>query len=259
MKIEDFHRYFIKNQNQEDEFFSPANYSNCQVWLNSNNVVLNSSKVSQMTDLSGNDNHFVQPNNSNRADLVSNILNGYPAIRFVDSNANFYDATNRNIIANSTGLTTFLVFKPTTPSSLYRIFNISTTAGGSTRYSIRTQSTPTKNTQVVRTSAGGFIQLDTVANYTTSNFVNLCCLHNNASNLATNWINGVQDSTNTSFNNSLSTYPNETPALIQIGNMSQIAGNYFNGDLMEFIFFNRPLSNTEIAEINGYLNEKYAL
>jgi hypothetical protein len=259
MRIETLYNYFIKSQNQNEEFFSPANYANCQFWLNSDNVILSGSKITQMTDMSGNNNHFVQSNNSNRADIESNVLNTYAGIKFTGANSHFYDATIRNIVANASGLTTFLVFKPTTPSSLYRIFNISTTTGSATRYSIRTQSTPAKNTQVVRTSGGGFIQLDTVANYSTSNFISLCCLHNNLTNLASNYINSALDVTNTNLNNGLTAYPNETPTLIQIGNMSNISGNFFDGYLMELIFFNRPLSTVEIEEINVYLKNKYAI
>lgn len=62
-----------------------ANSSSLQVWLDASKLTLsNNDPVSQWDDISGNSNHFTQPNLSFQPSFkLSSTINNVPSIRFV--------------------------------------------------------------------------------------------------------------------------------------------------------------------------------
>ena len=57
--------------------FQPSNLPNLKLWLKSENVILNGTKVSQWTDLSGNNNHIIQ-NDANKQPLLMQYVEWLP-------------------------------------------------------------------------------------------------------------------------------------------------------------------------------------
>lgn len=66
----------------------PTDLPNLKLWLKSDSLILNGSNVSQWTDLSGNNNHIIQTDNTKQPLLLSNQLNNFPVVRFDGINDN---------------------------------------------------------------------------------------------------------------------------------------------------------------------------
>jgi len=79
----------------EVQAFSPADIPNLKMWLDATQITANDGdKVSQWSDLSGNNNHAVQGSVSLQPTFKDNVFNGKPAVRFAEETYNLLNTGN---------------------------------------------------------------------------------------------------------------------------------------------------------------------
>jgi hypothetical protein len=95
-----------------DTSFSPTQLSGCLLWLAADRItgLLDGAAVASWPDLSGNANHAAQATAGNKPTYKTNIVNGYPVVRFAAASAKFLNLTAP--IAGQV-FTCFAVIKPT--------------------------------------------------------------------------------------------------------------------------------------------------
>ena len=222
----------------KEKILDPSTIPNLVTWINADNVLTSSGKITQMTDLSGNNNHAVQANDTLRPTLVDNIIDGKPVARF--TSGNYFTFVDNGTFP--TAVTQIVVFKPDTGPSNNALFTkiVDVFSGqfdsyvrGDNRFEWAYASAPT--TDPVSTS--NFNILGAYASTTGHGY----------------FLNGTAQGTATggSFNGA------------NVGNLwlgARVTGNTnFIGDIAEAMLFNRKLTDTEILNIHEYLRYKYNL
>ncbi|NVO02169.1 MAG: PKD domain-containing protein [Bacteroidetes bacterium] len=208
--------------------FNPKDISNLQLWFAADSGITKDGfgKVSQWTDLSGNNNDAIQPSSSQQPLYFSNDLNQKPSVRFDGSDDllsvnNFIPLKSIYIIANWNGNET--VF-PNYCSLLDR-----------------------------KTYSGGWGYLF-MAEGNTSNFYQGLF----GANININSQNNLNFSP---FNNYkiISGFNDNNYAFdLNIGNSSSSAGRVWKGGVCEIVIYNSLLSTPEKNNIDNYLRFKYS-
>ena len=96
--------------------FQPSNLPNLKLWLKSDNVILNGTKVSQWTDLSGNNNHIIQNDANKQPLLMPSMLNGYPTVKFDGVNDNMKGMFAQTL---SNQVTVFIIMNNLSSNSVF--------------------------------------------------------------------------------------------------------------------------------------------
>lgn len=216
------------------------------IWLKSDNgVVLNGSTVSQWTDLSGSGNNATQATSANQPSVQSNAVNNLPAIVF-DGSTDYLQFPNG--FADWNGCSIFLVTKPSVITTNLRFFDFAT---GLNSNNIKIEEI---NPSGLEFDVNGVANPSAITSSTglgTSSFQLIEAIHSgNAS--------GQIFSNSTQVGQgSLINIPSVTRTGCFIGK-GYSAGNLFNGQIAEFIVYNRTLSAQERASVEGYLYSRYA-
>lgn len=207
-------------------FAQPTTISGLQLWVNADNVVLSSgSSIQQLTDLSGNNNHPEQLDNSKQAQLVLNTINGLPVISF-DGVNDYFSLTEIN-----NARTIFLIMNESSMATNdYRPI-----LGHSNFYDFH------------RGDNKNFWSSPSTSGFITSGITK---------------INSVQvNGTNTVVPNYFSLIEISTTSDVRFDNISidrLLLGRSWFGEMAEIIVFNRQLTPIEVINIEDYLYNKYA-
>ena len=212
-------------------------------WLRASNVTTSGSNVTTWNDVSGSLNDA--SNGSNQPTLVSNAVNGLPAVNF--SGSQFLQAP-AGFSTFTSGLTSMLVGKPASVSAGARLFdygngatsdNIIMSLPSSTglTFSTYNSSTGSSATASSGVTLGNFQLLEAL--YNGSNTVNL-------------YVNGAS----VGSSSSMQTLQNLTRNSNYIG-QDNSGGNRYNGQIAEMLLWNRQLTPAERAAVEGYLLSKY--
>lgn len=213
---------------------TPAQISNLRGWWNSQNVV-GTTTVSQMTDLSGNNNHLIQAVVASQPLIQSNQMNGLQTLKF-DGTDDFLEGPDLN-------------------SDSYSIFVV---------YHNRTL---TNGTFYSTKQSGGQIQrFDRVWVHGGSPSIAIPSLNSgNFFYLASDRITGIHTLYNNVYdNNNLTASGTTTHALLAgnfllgaRGSTSTILTEYLNANIAEVILYNRVLLQNERNAVHQLLRTKY--
>ncbi|NBX79554.1 MAG: T9SS C-terminal target domain-containing protein, partial [Flavobacteriales bacterium] len=211
--------------------------NDAKLWLSAGNgVIQNSGLVSQWNDQSGNGFNMTQSTTTARPLYVSsvNTLNNQPVIRF-DGTSDFLSA---DFGANFEQANTYFI--------LYDNKKIGTATSGI----FDGLTDPQRNTFLW---GGGKLLLTSnnpisyIKPQPYSYLINTLELNGNNSFI---FENGAQKVTGNAGNTGVNG--------IQIGRRTNGGINYLNGDVAEFIFYNRELTSSEQSQVEKYLMDKYA-
>lgn len=224
---------------------NPINISGLKLWLRSDtNVVYSSAKVSLWNDISGNLNHSTQNNNSLQPNLVPNVLNNLPAIRFYGTNT-----LNGNLISSLSlsSITIFVVASGMPMSDSYNVlFDIGPYGPGGLWLS--------KHLNDFTIYSNNAIYSTTSNSLSSTGFPPMIFEYKkNISVLSESFLNTIltASSTGTPFVN---TFVNGS---YNIGGDPTYSG-LWHGDIFEIIVFDKNLTSTENTLINNYLIKKYS-
>jgi hypothetical protein len=218
-----------------------------KIWLKSDSgVVLNGSTASQWTDLSGSGNNATQATSANQPTLQTNVINGLPALSF-DGSTDFMQFPNG--FADWNGCSIFLVTKPSVITTNLRFFDFAT---GLNSNNIKIEEI---NPSGLEFDVNGVANPSAITSSTglgTSNFQLIEAIHSGSAS-------GQIFSNSTQVGQgSLINIPSVTRTGCFIGK-GYSAGNLFNGQIAEFMVYNRTLSDTERASVEGYFFSRYAI
>lgn len=222
------------------------------IWLDASTIsASNGSTVSNWSDISGNNNHFLQTSASLKPSFVeSSSINSKPAVLF--SNDNLFSSSISSL--NTSNISWFIVSK-TSATGLQVLFrsNYSSGAGSSSQSA--------QLLGLYSSSSGGVIQYVRASNGVLKG--NTSSFSTNSNIISSIWGNSqLLSYKNNSFENSIAT-GNVSPAghnLICIGaNSSDPSINYlsFSGEIAEIIIYNTSLNNAQRIILNNYLSSKY--
>lgn len=243
---------------------SPGGVSgNLRWWLKANAGVLNPSlaaaangdAVAQWNDQSTIANNASQGTAANRPIYNTNVINGYPVLRYAGNQ--FVSAASAPGIAPTNSFFFFLVFKQSS-------FTAGGTADGAGTY-ILDRTTATNNLtsfKIVNTDkyflqkrnddGSGIGGPVSTTSATTSSFV-LVDFYRNFGSAYGIFLNGKADATSGDDSGNL------TGPTLRVGRHTSTANGGLNGDLAEIIVYNTNLSAANRTRIESYLAIKYGI
>lgn len=214
--------------------FDPISVGDLQIWLKADaGITLNGSNVSQWDDQSGNGRNFKQATATNQPAFLANSINStYPSIDFDGSNDFLALDADYNV---TDPMTWFVVYKRDTNT------NQGVITGGSGAY------------PYLQYGSTFYIGASTRTAAMTSGVWYLRGATLSA--LAT---------TTTAYSNGVSLGVGGNPGagsrkVRYLGQYNFEADKYLDGKIAEILIYNKILTGTEINNVNGYLNTKYAI
>ena len=222
--------------------FLPTDISNLALWLQ-NDVGVTAAK---WDDSSGNDNHATQGTGENQATVSGGGLD------FTASESDHYDLASTITIAQNQGFC-FAIVMDTDSSSNNFIFSKDSN-----------DQIQIVNAQILRikTNAPGNIVTDiAAASGTFGNQKQLILVTRSAG--ASNRFSVFKDGSAVTIDtdNSSDEGAGENPNGFDINVLGAKAGSsdFFDGKMLEVLFFDKGLSSTEISDLNDYLTSKHGL
>jgi hypothetical protein len=228
--------------------------SSLKVWLRAdkatytdagNTVAADGQKVLQWSDQSGSLLHGVQNSESYRPTYKASFSNGQPALSFLNNQLSVTLDISPSVTPE---FTIFAVASHATATTgLSKLFGHDN--GGYDRtIGFDTRGGTKRFTYFTGTSVGGFSNIPqanvpflVTANYTANRF--------------SGWVNGVQEVNNATVSNGSGS------TSFSIGNLAghTLSSNneFWNGDIAEFILFNRSVTKAERLLVENYLAAKY--
>lgn len=214
-------------------------------WHRASDVTTSGSNVTTWQDISGSANNAT--NGANQPTLVTNAVNGQPAINF--SGTQFLQIPS-GMSNFASGMTVLAVVKPVSVSAGARIFDF---GNGATSDNV-SMSLPSTTGLTFSTLNGS-----TSSSVTASSGVNLGQFQLlEAVYSGTNTAAVFQNSGQLAQSTAMQTLNNLTRNSCFLG-QDAVGGNRFNGQIAEFLIWNRQLSVTERSSAEGYLLGKYQL
>ena len=222
--------------------FLPTDISNLALWLQ-NGVGVTAAK---WDDSSGNNNHATQSTEGDQATVSGGGLD------FEEGESDHYDLTSTITIAQNQGFCVAIVMDTETATNNY-IFS----KEASDQIQI-------KNAQTfsIKTNDPGNIVTDIVAaSGTFGNQKQLILVNRSAG--ASNRFSVFKDGSAVTIDsdNSSNEAAGENPNGFDINVLGSQAGTgqFFDGKMLEVLFFDKGLSSTEISDLNDYLTSKHGL
>tara|TARA_R100000995_G_scaffold26076_1_gene11367 strand:+ start:347 stop:1063 length:717 start_codon:yes stop_codon:yes gene_type:complete len=222
--------------------FIPTDISNLAVWFQ-NGVGVTAAK---WDDSSGNNNHAIQTNTANQADVSGGGLD------FEQGDSDHYDLTSTITIAENQGFCVAIVMDTETSSNNF-IFSKDATdqiqIESNSTFTIKTNDPSNIQTRIVAASG------------TFGNQKQLILVNRSAG--ASNRFSVFKDGSAVTIDddNSSNEAAGENPNGFDINVLGSKAGveQYFDGIMFEVLFFDKSLSSTEISDLNSYLTSKHGL
>ena len=226
-----------------DEVVTPALSADCVMWLRADTGVVTdvNGYVTNWVDQSGSGNHATQSGASSRPLLLPGVLNGRQVVRFDGSNDNlFFDG---GIVVNTDYTLIIVEGRRSNKSNNYFMRGSTRATDKNLHVGYRNNTTFTHDQY-----ATGFNM--TVPGYGSQEFVTLAVIHDGVAGKEV-WRNG------SSLSNKVHTAPLSAYANAALGGYA--SGNFYNGDIAEFLIFNRALGTAEREELEAYLMTKWDL
>lgn len=211
---------------------SPLDISDCKFWSNGANVVQTSAIISQMTDLSGNNNHATQATVANQPVLIASSLNSLPAVKFNG---------NQLLVSN---------FQPTSNHTLFFVYR--NRINGGSFYSALNQNRPLqRETQVWNNENNSNINLS--LNLNSKNCVCFSMSYSTPFNEV--FVNNNTSLQSVGSNTAGGSQPyNEFVFGARNGNQE-----YINAEICEIIVYTKILSASERDQVYQWIKSKYNL
>lgn len=239
---------------QIDAATQDVSRSNMVLWIKADNgaqaSLANGAAVATWTDSSGSGNDATQSNAASKPTMSLSAVNSLPALSF-NGTSHFMQLPS-NLASFTSGATVIVVAKPTAvPSTNSRMIDFGTGAfNGSNSFGLGKPST-TSAALFVFDGSGNATSCSTTM--TLGSYQIFEAVHN-GSGSATAYTNGTAGTPNNSMNNISSV----TKTNNYVGQFTS-GGFYFQGQIAEIICYNRAITGSERAKLEGYLRSKYAL
>jgi hypothetical protein len=221
---------------------------NLKLWLDASSLELNDNDlVGSWTDLSGNNNHATQSNDTNKPTFKENILNGKPVIRF-DGLGTYLTTPNLELTEDKYSIINIL--------KNIKTGIISGTWSFSPYYNQGIYYTLTELTW----RGNGYGANQTRFDYEHNTFFINSAIKYYGTTLQDYKIeifNNTTKKTPTFVGTDPNTFNPTNNQNIRIGRWGNVY--YFEGDVSEFFVFNKILTDTERLLIENYLSQKYAI
>jgi hypothetical protein len=233
---------------QDDPNSLPVSRNGLVLWLRGDNVATSGSNVTTWSDVSGSGNNATQATSAKQPILVSNSINGMPSVSF-NGTTDFLQlpAGMANL---SSGASIFAIIDPTGVTAGARILDF---GNGATSDNLQLQE-PASASAELQTYNGATPTSVTSSSAITLNQFQLLEAIDNGTGTATIYTNSVQGAQSTTMN----ALNNLTRSSNFIGQGSA-GGNFFKGKIAELLVFNRGITATEQAALEGYLIGKFQL
>lgn len=217
------------------------------MWLRADmGVTTSGSNVTKWSDESGAGNNASQSVTGNQPTLVTNAINGLPAVNFTSSSSQFLQVPP-GLADFTSGTSIFAVLSPATFPVGARILDF---GNGAASDNLLVEE-PSSNAAALYTYNTSSPTSATASNALTANqFQLLEAIDGSAT--ARIFTNSVQQGQSTTMNN----LNNISRSKNFIGQASA-GGSYFNGKIAELLVYNRAVTPTEQAQIEGYLTNRY--
>jgi hypothetical protein len=220
--------------------------SNLQFWLKADNGVNlgSGSNVASWTDMSGNNNNASQNTSGDQPTLVTNAVNGLPAISF-NGTSQFLQLPSG--FSNFPGLTMFIVTNPTSDVTGNRW--LSFCSGSTTNEFGMYEYAPSTNQFFSNNGTSG----SGVGLTITQNVYQLLEGVQAGSNSGTVYLNGGSATTATMYN--VVNVSRSTNCIGAFGG----GGSYFKGDIAEILVYNTALTAGQRKSVESYIYTRYGL
>lgn len=235
---------------QVDSTTFPVPRSGLVLWLRADDGVSTSgSNVTQWNDESGTGNNASQATGTKQPTVVSNAINGLPAVSF-NGSSDFLQLPTTALSNFSSGASVLLVTKPTAVTAGARFLDFGNGATSDNLY----MDEPSNTGAALFTYNGSTGKSVSAGSAITLSQFQLLEAIDNGSGTATIYTNGVQQAQSVTMN----TLQNIARTQNYIGQASA-GGSYFQGQIAEILVFNRGLTSLEQAQLEGYLLAKYQI
>lgn len=222
--------------------------SGATLWLKADaGVTLESSRVAQWNDQSGNNNHAVQGTSSRRPVLVSGAVNGKPTLRF-DSADDYL--TVRNSASLNFGSGSFSVsywYKSAMEDSIAGHFR-----KGDSPFNLNGKGWELRNQfrliEFSRSTGSGSAPRLQYVSPAGGRWYHITVVYNAASMVATLYVNGAATASTAYAGSYVDVFD------LEIGRGRD---GHLNGELAEVLVYPRALSFEEVTQLQGYLAGKY--
>ena len=214
--------------------FSPVDLVSLGLWYDfsdASTITESGGFISQVDDKSSNNNHAVQAVGGDQPIYNTTTLNGLNTALFNVSKF----MTSLNSITFDGNITVFIVFNNMGTVGINNNFFRASTNAGAVTYINSTSS----NRYAMFN--GAVLQSSTVASNDTA--------------ILTSVFNGV----NSELKRNGVQIASGNTGVLSVTQTLQLANDFTNGEIAEFIFYNRVLSSSEILKIENYLSNKWGI
>lgn len=220
-------------------------------WYKSNaGVTTVSNAVSQWNDQSGGGRNVTQSTSSYRPLYVTNVINGYPVVRFQGTDDVLKTASGVRPFDGTTKFSTFGCYRHNA-STLYNSYQRVWWEGSTSNingYGLYINNATTPQIKASWGSTSSNALLTDPNTMTVGKWYAVSTIYNQTNHRM--WVNGSYVGSAAKTNSNINT------GVLNIGNYST-NNQGFNGDMTELIIYNRDVTDAERQQIEAYLSAKY--
>jgi Chitobiase/beta-hexosaminidase C-terminal domain/Concanavalin A-like lectin/glucanases superfamily len=225
--------------------------TNLLSWLKADNgVVTSGSNVTQWTDMSSVANNATQSNSSNQPTLVTNAVNGLPALSF--NGTSDYLQFGSGFANFVPGFSFFMVVKPTATATNYRDYLYFATNNTNTDSAIFEANTGVSGSMNLYSFTGSTSSSIGSSTAITPSQYQLIEGTNNGAGTGILYTNGVQQATGFLYDMSNVTRTNN-----YIG--GRATNFFYQGQIAEILVYNTALTTAQRAAVESYLQARYTI
>src|SRR5690554_4733986 len=209
---------------------TPSDISDLLLWYDASDLTVSPGNLSSWNDKSGNNHDLLQPSSNNQPLKINNVIGDKSIVRF---DGNDFMVSNFGTSYSNPG-TIFILYKTISNANQYLFDGLNSF-----------NSLQLRNGNTVQAYVdGSLISYSKI--YPSDLTINTLVINTNNSLLLENSIIKTTGSINSN-----------TIEGVNIGRYHG-GGGVFNGDIAEFIYYNRALTISEIEDVEYYLRHKYA-
>lgn len=245
--------------------------SGLEVWLRGDmGIVNNGNQVTSWEDQSGNNNHFTGRSGAGtRPTTISSSpsLNNKPSVNFAGNGDFFEDSNGENYINGSTEFSIFLVLKSDQTNTDRGLFIAETPAGEDKTLTIRYDASGANSngsfTNVVKTGILNNTesnQLESFSDIQTTKG-QIISYQWQSGNTYDIFIDGILNNPSAAGPPPVGTISGAGTAIVGKGakDHPDVTNRSWDGEIAEFIYYGRMLSQSERENVEDYLSDKYSL
>lgn len=232
---------------QFDSTSSTVDRSGLSLWLRADaGVQTSSTSVTDWADMSGSGNNASQATSASRPTVVTNAINSLPAISFDGSNDWLQLPPDFKSIPGST---MYVVTKPATLGAGRQFFNFGDSAANNNIY---LEGDASGNLALTVENGGTANSAQSTGGLTAATY-KVIEVRQESPGRVTFYSNGALVGSGTI------SIPNVITRSSNFVGKGSGSSNYFNGQIAEFLFYSRALSDSERLGVSTYLNQRYQI